>query len=98
MAWKFVKQPNGKLARWSDVVDDFTHTGLAYKEAVFICIHDHGMTPTAAATKVAAGVEDHKPWTNGIKGSGLDRWNDCVDTIERVHGKEKRAIREKCCT
>lgn len=93
MAWKFVRQPNGKLARWSDVVDNFTHMGLSEDDAL-LCARDEGCTPEQASRKVLAAVEDHKPWCPGVKGSGTDRWDDCLSTIEMVHGKEKRALRE----
>lgn len=30
MAWRIVRQPNGKLARFSDIVDNFTHTNIEH--------------------------------------------------------------------
>ena len=32
MAWRIVQQPDGKLARFSDVCDDFTDVDLTYEE------------------------------------------------------------------
>jgi hypothetical protein len=34
MAWRIVKQPNGLLARFSDVVDNFTAVDMTKQEAI----------------------------------------------------------------
>ena len=86
MAWRIVKQPNGLLARFSDIVDDFTHMNMTEAEALEVCREYLGILE--AQKKVLAGVEDWKPWTNGVKGSGLDRWNDSIKTISNIHGKD----------
>jgi hypothetical protein len=49
----------------------------------------------AALIKVRAGMEDHKPWTVGVRGSGTDRWLDALATIEMCHGKAAREKIEK---
>lgn len=90
MAWRFVKQPNGLLARFSDVVDDFTHYNMTHQEALEVCKNERGLSDEDAREKIQRGVEDWKPWTNGVKGGGLDRWLDSLDAIRRVHG-DKRA-------
>ena len=87
MAWRIVKQPNGQLARFSDVVDDFTHMNMSYEEAVALC--DEKMGTNAAIEKVRAGVEDWKPWTNGVLGNGEERWLESIATIEDVHGNDR---------
>ena len=86
MAWRIVKQPNGLLARFSDIVDDFTHMDMTEAEALEVCREYLGIAE--AEKKVLAGVQDWKPWTMGVLGSGLDRWNDSIDRIETMHGKE----------
>lgn len=93
MGWRFVRQPNGLLARFSDVVDDFTHYDMTEEEAVEEAREDLGRE--AAIKKVKAGVEDYEPWTNNVKGDGLSRWRDCLESIESVHGKEKLAEVER---
>lgn len=85
MAWRIVKQPNGKLARFSDVVDNFTHVNLNEEQALEVCI-EKGLGIEDAKEKVLAGVEDWKPWSNMVKGSGHDRWDDCIESIKLVHG------------
>lgn len=86
MGWRIVKQPNGLLSRFSDIVDDFTHMDLTHDEAVEAC-NDEGCDPRHSEQKVKAGEEDHIPWTS-TPGSGLDRWNDCIKTVRNVHGDE----------
>ena len=86
MAWRIVKQPNGLLARFSDIVDDFTHMNMSEAEALEVCREYLGIVE--AEKKVLAGVQDWKPWTNGVLGSGLDRWNESIKTIKSVHGKK----------
>jgi len=86
MAWRIVKQPNGLLARFSDIVDDFTNLNMTESEAFECCREYCGIED--AKRKVLAGVQDWKPWTNGVLGSGLDRWNDSIKTIMSVRGDE----------
>ena len=85
MAWRIVRQPNGKLARFSDVVDNFTHMDLTRWQAVKLC--RQYMASDEAVKKVQSGVDDIMPWGIGW-GNGLDRWNDCLETISMVHGRE----------
>lgn len=94
MAWRFVKQPNGKLARFSDVVDDFTHMDMSHKEAVLVACRE-GLDPEKAEEKVRAAEEDHKPWAVGIKGDGTERWKESLELIQFRHGKAKRDKRVK---
>ena len=81
MAWRIVKQPNGLLARFSDIVEAFTHYNMTKEEAIEVCWGECDMGIQSAESKVQAGIDDLIPWTT-TKGSGLDRWNDCVETIE----------------
>lgn len=93
MAWRIIKQPNGLLARFSDIVDDFTHMNMTEAEALEVCREYMGEED--ARRKVLAGVQDWKPWTNSIFGDGLERWNDSLARIERVHGKRAAGLRHR---
>jgi hypothetical protein len=93
MAWRFVKQPNGKLAVFSDIVGTFIMYDMTEEEAVEYAREKMGRED--ALTKVRAGIEDHRPWTVGVKGTGLERWNDSLKTIEITHGKAERDDIEK---
>ncbi len=86
MAWRIVKQPNGKLARFSDIVDDFTDMDMTEAEAFECCREYLGIED--AKRKVKAGLEDWKPWTIGIKGNGTERWQNCIKTIKSIHGED----------
>ena len=54
MAWRLIRQPNGKLARFSEVVDDFTHTDMTEREAVT----EFG--PIAVAKILRADTQPHR--------------------------------------
>ena len=89
MAWRIVKQPNGLLARFSDIVDNYTHINMTQEEAIALCVDTQDMGKESAIKKVQAGIEDHKPWTLNVIGSGHDRWDDCNEAIIRVHGQKE---------
>lgn len=91
MAWRIVKQPNGKLARFSTVVDDFTDMDMTESETFELCREQVGVD--GAKRKVQAGLEDWKPWTVGAKGNGSERWKDSLKTITNVHGN---AVAKEC--
>lgn len=84
MAWRFVKQPNGKLARFDDPVDDFTYYDLTKEEAIEIAMESCGRS--TAEKKVQAGYDDIEPWRLNVKGDGLSRWRHSLSTIASVHG------------
>jgi len=86
MAWRIVKQPNGLLARFSDIVDGFTEMNMSETEALEVCHEYCGIEE--AKRKVLAGIQDWKVWTNGEIGNGHDRWDDSLDRIKHMHGKK----------
>jgi hypothetical protein len=87
MAWRIVRQPDGKLARWSDVVESFTHHGMTEPEAIDLCRKEMGRLDAEA--KVHAGVQDYRPWTSHASGDGLSRWRDCLLDIALNRPVEK---------
>lgn len=90
MAWRFVRQPNGLFAIFSEVVDDFT-------------VYD--MTPDEMAEYLIEYRRDApgcEKWTDediaakvgrAIVSSGLERWDECIRVIRDVHGEDKAAGR-----
>lgn len=87
MAWRFVKQPSGLYARYSEIVDNFTDVNLKREAAVALGVMlfegDHSTLEDAtrleaaihlAAAKVAEA--DRHP----------DRWAAALEEIARVHG------------
>jgi hypothetical protein len=85
MGWRIVNQPNGKLGLFSDPEDDFTYYNMDREQAVVAC-QEMGLGKDAAIAKVQRGIDDIA-WS-GKKGSGLDRWNECIEAIKRVHGQK----------
>ena len=83
MSSRFLMQPNGKLACFSTIVDNFTHANLTEEEALAAAFEDMGRD--AAEAKVARGV------ARGIDAEG--GWNECLNTIRLFHGEgaEQRA-------
>lgn len=75
MAWRFVQQPNGLLARFSDVVDDFTDYNLTHLDAARLCVRQHNMSVEDADRKVERGWQ-----------AGMTRWPNEIETIRAVHG------------
>lgn len=88
MAWFFVKQPNGLLARYSDIVDNFTHLDMTVEDAVRECVATHGIREDAAKAKVQRGLDDLPIYAKmPVVGDGLDRWREALDSILSVHGQ-----------
>jgi hypothetical protein len=96
MGWRIVLQPNGKLAKFSENVDDFICVNMTKEEAIALC--SDVMSNDAAINKVQAGLDDIKALNTKIKGSGLNRWNECLEIISDRHGIKKSAdYVEMCC-
>lgn len=76
MAWRFVRQPNGKVARWSDVVDGFTDYDMRRKDCIWFCMQDYDMSFRAAEDKVDQCDEP-------------GRWEECIRLIKEVHGQKE---------
>jgi len=80
MAWRIVLQPNGKYARFSEVVDNFTHYGMTRDEAFDLCLDEAGRS--VANLKLANADKWH------------ERFEEDMKTIETIHGKpEADAVR-----
>ena len=96
MAWRFVRQPNGMLAPFSEVCDDFTMYDLSPTEAADEA-ECKGMTRGGAWAKVGRALDDAEPLTDKPrpKGDGLSRWRECLVTIREVHGAAEAAEVER---
>ncbi|HEX4334637.1 MAG TPA: hypothetical protein VH062_01920 [Polyangiaceae bacterium] len=92
----FVKQPDGRLARFSSVVDDFVAFDMTAEEAEQLILDE--LVEVARATAKAAvkrGIDDELPRHHGVYGDGQARWRDALETVESIHGKNARAQRER---
>ena len=75
MPSRFVLQPDGKLARFSENVDNFTHYDMSREDAFEVAFEDMGRE--AAVDKVQRGFDNP------------ERWKEELWTIFNAHGKEK---------
>jgi hypothetical protein len=74
MGTRIITQPDGLFARFSEIVDHFTHTDMTHAEAVQCCV-DEGLSNPEAIAKVARGS------------ANPGRWNEAVAIIEAAHGE-----------
>lgn len=92
MGNRIVKQPNGLFARFSDIVDGFTHHSMTYEEALDFCVRDLGEREGKA--KVQRAIDDDMLGMDvpdeDLRPDGLNRWRDAINTIELLHGKRER--------
>lgn len=79
MSSRFVVQPNGLLARFSTVVDDFTAMNITEGEAAQVIQEEYVERAKHDAEQAIARA---KADTTG------DRWKDCLCTIRSIHGAE----------
>ena len=77
MAWRIVQQPNGFLARFSEIVDDFTHYNMSLEAAITLCIEKYGMSREEALLKVQRGID-----------AGQQRFDEAIDIITTMHGQQ----------
>ena len=80
-----VRQPNGKLAEFSTVVDHFTALEMTREEAVQWCI-GQGMSVTEAEAKVKRGEDDDALGGRRFCEPPEGRWKESLVTILSVHG------------
>ena len=92
----FLRQPNGKLARFSSFVDDFTMFDLTPEEAEALVLEELVEDAKRKAKEaVQRALDDVPPRMHGVKGTGLQRWQSALETVEAIHGKTKRKRRER---
>jgi hypothetical protein len=80
---RFVNQPDGKLAVFSTVIDDFTHYDLDEAEALEYGIEEWGRE--TAEAKIKSGRADGLERGPG-PGDGLGRWREALTDIATQHG------------
>jgi hypothetical protein len=85
----FARQPNGKLARFSTIVDSFCTINETRKDAIEWCIRQ-GMTQAEAKAKVKRAVDD-EPIDNEPRkcDEKLHRWYSSLETIMYLKGTDE---------
>ena len=81
MGWRLVRQPNGLLAMFSDIVDDFTAYDMTDEEAFIECRDKGGVD---VARQKIQRANEHP-----------ERFDDEIETIELIHGKAEAEKRRK---
>ena len=95
MPWFIVVQPNGRFARFSTVVDAFTHMDMTREEALEECRREPGMGVVESEAKVRRG-EAEEACSNvspDEAGRPLARWLGCLGDVEFRHGRAARGLR-----
>jgi len=80
MPSRFVLQPDGLLARFSTVVDDFTEINMDEAEAVHTVIAEYLERAVQEAYAAIKRAKDEP-----------GRWEDCLYTMSEIHGEDKAA-------
>lgn len=90
MPARIVKQPNGLWARFSTVVDSFTHMNMNDKEAREALVAG----PFKRTSKEEVEKSMERAARDDVDGKaqkddGLNRWRDSLVDIEHQHGKKE---------
>lgn len=81
-----LKQPNGKYAIFSSVVDDFVFCDATYDEALEELKFERGQDE---ALKMLQSAVDDRPIRGELRcGNGLGRWKSALKTIGFRHGMD----------
>lgn len=76
MGWRFVVQPNGKFARFSEIVDDFTHFDMTRDEALSLYYAENGRSDQHNAEGKVKRAEEHP-----------ERFEEDLVIVGEVHGE-----------
>ena len=75
-----IKHKNGRYSVWSSIVDDFTYINMTRKEYINIRLNDYKEEIRRELENVDKGI------THGI----FFTLDERLDTIEKVHGKDRK--------
>ncbi len=104
MAWRFVLQPNGLLAVFSEVVDSFTVYDMTPQAAFEYAIHEGHCTDSGARGKIDNAYIDNDPLARDghryyrANGDRLGRWTAALEIIAFRHGDAERVKMERLLT
>lgn len=82
-----VRQPDGKLAIFSEKLENFVACNLNKDQAIEWYIA-RGFDWINAERKTMEGYNDLNLFTNEPDPSGQFRWKYCVDIVLEVHGRD----------
>lgn len=88
MPSEIVQQPNGRFARFSTIVDGFTHLNCTEQEMLEILKND-GMADGDAWNKIVRAKLNCEHLSHAVACEPLARWVGCLQTIRNVYGETK---------
>lgn len=90
----FLKQPDGLIAIFSSVVDDFTGYNFTPDEALAYGTEQWGKS--TAEEKLERAIKDEGLWEPYTTDDGLGRWRETLETIAFQHGlKHLKSVLEE---
>jgi hypothetical protein len=102
MAWRLVIQPNGLFARFSTVVDDFTHYDMDEAEVLRTAFAEWDCGEETARRKIDSAKREADPYKHEGYWSAeapsrppLSRFRECISIVRDVHGLEAAKERER---
>ena len=87
MPSEVVQQPNGLFARFSSIVDNFTHFNCTDKEMLEILKGD-GMSDGEAWAKIVRAKLNCEHQSHSVASEPLARWVGCLQDIRTIHGEK----------
>ena len=89
MGTQIVKQPNGKYALWSSVVDDFTLLDADASDIIDSLVDDFRTRTVANVNRVIAELErGGNPYLQFTKS-----FDECLAIIKELHGNDCESLR-----
>lgn len=86
MGRQIIKQPNGKYAIWSSVVDDFIYLNITPEEYIEERIKEEAEQIRDNVMKVVKLLDEGKPAYYQFTKS----WEQALSLIEEIHGKKAK--------
>tara|TARA_R110000851_G_scaffold54489_4_gene128577 strand:+ start:747 stop:1031 length:285 start_codon:yes stop_codon:yes gene_type:complete len=89
MGRQIVIQPDGRLAVWSSIVDDFTDYNASPEEIIEQWAKDERDKIETMVNKTVSELKTGgKPYFQFTK-----TFEECIETIEEVHGKDCESLK-----
>jgi len=82
MGWQIIKQPNGKYAVWSSIVDAFIIGNCDREDLIEHYLKD-------AKEEVIKNIDSQLDENNKYRHPLMEEsWESCLETIKEVHGED----------
>jgi len=79
-----IKQPNGKLAIWSTIVDTFIMTDATPEEYIAFRIEEETERVKKDLTEIFAKLDKGERYAHTVY-----QWDEALKILEEIHGKEE---------